>query len=133
MRLVLPLAILLLSCAAASGQTRMPFTLEHRTDAPHDARYYPPIAHDHGTPGTVVLCCKPNDDRTLSCQALQETPADMGFGEAAIRAVQDQSRVTAESFESYQRAEDKPPARIVFRFEGGTDRPPPRDAGASCP
>jgi hypothetical protein len=133
MRSILPLAILLISCATASGQTQMPFVLEHRADAPRDARYYPQRAHDDGVPGIVVLCCKPNDDRTLACSALQEAPSGQGFAEAAIRAVQDQSLVTAASFAAYRSAENKTSARIVFRFDGASGRYPPADAHAICP
>jgi protein TonB len=59
------------------------------------ARYYPERALRHGIEGRVVLDCGVSTLGALSCLVVSQTPANWGFGEAALRISRDYQMVPA--------------------------------------
>lgn len=53
------------------------------------ARYYPRRAMERGVEGQVVLDCLVTTSGALNCAVVSETPANWGFGEAALRISRD--------------------------------------------
>lgn len=47
--------------------------------------FYPAAAQEQGLGGTAVLECLVGDEGRLACDVVEETPAGMGFGAAAVR------------------------------------------------
>jgi len=59
-------------------------------ERPRDlARYYPRRAIGRDVEGSVVLDCLVSTQGRLTCDVLSETPANFGFGEAALRIAAD--------------------------------------------
>lgn len=62
----------------------------HWLQTPHDlARYYPAMALRRSIEGDVQLDCLVTTAGALQCAIVSETPANWGFGAAAIRIAQD--------------------------------------------
>ena len=59
------------------------------------ARYYPARALARGQEGRAVLDCAVSVTGTLSCIVASETPANWGFGDAALRIARDYQMVPA--------------------------------------
>lgn len=65
-------------------------------ERPRDlARYYPRRAIPRGVEGEVVLDCLVSTAGALRCAVASETPANWGFGEAALRIAHDHRMVPA--------------------------------------
>jgi len=58
-------------------------------------RYYPERARRRGMEGRAVLDCGVSTQGALSCLVVSETPANWGFGEAALRISRDYQMVPA--------------------------------------
>lgn len=68
----------------------------HWSQRPRDlARYYPRRAMANNVEGQVVLDCLVNVAGALSCRVVSETPANWGFGDAALRISRDYAMVPA--------------------------------------
>lgn len=68
----------------------------HWLQTPHDlARYYPAAALRRNMEGAVQLDCLVTTSGALQCAVLSETPANWGFGAAAIRIARDYRMVPA--------------------------------------
>lgn len=68
----------------------------HWLRRPRDlARYYPRRALERGVEGRVVLNCAVDVRGALACAVASETPANWGFGEAALRISRDYRMVPA--------------------------------------
>ncbi len=89
---------------------------EHRPHAPIDTRYYPRRSIERGERGVVLLCCRPNADRTLSCDIGFEAPEGRGFGQAGRRMIEEQSQMTAQSFADYTALGTRPALPVTTRF-----------------
>jgi protein TonB len=59
------------------------------------ARYYPARALARGQEGRAVLDCAVSVTGALSCIVVSETPANWGFGDAALRIARDYQMVPA--------------------------------------
>jgi len=59
------------------------------------ARYYPARALDRGMEGSVTLNCLVTTVGALNCAVVSETPANWGFGDAALRISRDYRMVPA--------------------------------------
>lgn len=65
-------------------------------ERPRDlARYYPRRAIPRGVEGEVMLDCLVSTAGALRCAVASETPANWGFGEAALRIARDHRMVPA--------------------------------------
>lgn len=53
------------------------------------ANYYPPAAHSENIGGRALVACAMRSDRRLDCAIEAEAPAGWGFGERALRVVND--------------------------------------------
>ena len=68
----------------------------HWLQTPRDlARYYPMMAQRRDIEGEVQLDCLVTTTGALQCSVASETPANWGFGAAAIRIAQDYRMVPA--------------------------------------
>ena len=57
-----------------------------RPNAEQLTRFYPPRALDGGVTGTAVLSCTVNaGGRPMACRVVDESPAGIGFGDAAVK------------------------------------------------
>ena len=71
-------------------------THPHWVRRPSDlSRYYPARALQRGIEGQVVLDCSVSTRGALNCAVASETPANWGFGEAALRISSDYRMVPA--------------------------------------
>jgi TonB family protein len=59
--------------------------------------FYPQEALTHERQGSAILACVIQEDRTVDCSVLSETPAEFGFGLAAVR-LRESMQVTEEAF-----------------------------------
>lgn len=59
------------------------------------ARYYPPRALERGMEARVVMDCAVSTQGLLNCSIVSETPANWGFGDAALRISRDYQMVPA--------------------------------------
>lgn len=102
--------------------------LEQRV--PMRGRYMPREAMERSITGVAVACCIPNEDRSLNCEVGWETPAGVGFGDAALRILATQ-QLTEESHADYMaRLGPRPFAQIMtFRIQG--ERRPPASPSAA--
>lgn len=85
------------TCAAAAAMAALmalasPAAAQQFTATPTAedfAREYPPAARDGGISGAAEIRCRANREGELTrCRVLSETPADAGFGDAALRMAQ---------------------------------------------
>lgn len=60
-----------------------------RPNAQSFARYYPPAALEAGIEGRVELDCLVGEDGGVRCRVTSETPAEQGFGFAALAIARD--------------------------------------------
>lgn len=72
--------------AAAQSVQSVPWAERQPTQADYHSTY-PPGALSEGIEGQVRLLCTVTPARTLDCTIQEETPADAGFGDAALRLV----------------------------------------------
>lgn len=102
--------------------------LEQRV--PLRGRYMPREAMERSITGVAVACCIPNEDRSLNCEIGWETPAGIGFGDAALRILATQ-QLTEESHADYTtRLGPRPFAQLMtFRISG--ERRPPASPSAA--
>src|SRR5262245_24124712 len=77
-------------------------------------RYYPPGAFASGVSGRVVLECIVSREGQLSCSVISETPANFGFGAAAVRISQ-HFRVAPATQDGHATAGGR--IRVPIRFE----------------
>lgn len=91
--------------------------LEQRV--PMRGRYMPREAMERSIPGAAVVCCVPNEDRSLNCDVGWEAPEGVGFGDAALRIVATQ-QLREESYADYEaRLAPRPFAQFMhFRISG---------------
>lgn len=77
---------------AALAQHDAPIAFIPRFDAEPSAaelvRRYPPRALQQKVSGIAVLCCTPNEDRSVACAVSSEWPEGNGFGAASVQASQ---------------------------------------------
>lgn len=78
------------------------------------ARYYPRQALARGLEGEAVLDCRVSEIGVLSCAVVSESPADWGFGPAAVRIAQDHRMVPATR--DGQAVEGRYRMRVPFRL-----------------
>jgi periplasmic protein TonB len=87
--------------SASAGETFTPtppltITNPHWRQRPRDLeRYYPRRAMANSVQGQVVLDCRVDAAGLLDCRVVSETPANWGFGEAALRISRDYAMVPA--------------------------------------
>lgn len=84
--------------------------------------FYPSAAQAQGIGGQVVLECLVGEDGRLACEVVEETPADMAFGVAALR-MSEEWRVAPQTPDGVATAggrirrtlvfEPGPPARVI--------------------
>lgn len=91
MRLLACLAVIVCTTGIALAQDASgPMAFVPTWDAqpsPADIiRGYPPHALQQNVSGIAVMCCTPNDDRSVACAVSSEFPAGQGFGDASVRA-----------------------------------------------
>ena len=88
--------------------------------------------------GAVVLCCRPDAERRLSCSIAFEAPARRGFGEAVLRYQQQMNLLTEESYAAYQASYPEGgafPALYLLSSTGSgevPDRPNQAERDALC-
>jgi TonB family protein len=82
--------------------------------------FYPAAAQEQGVGGRVTLECPIDEEGRLDCAVTEEAPANMGFGAAALRMVEDW-RVAPRTHDGVSTAGGR--IRRTFVFEPG---PPPR-------
>lgn len=95
----LPAAIIDASATAGEAftpPTPLTITNPHWRQRPRDLeRYYPRRAMANNVRGEVVLDCLVDVAGALGCRVISETPANWGFGEAALRISRDYAMVPA--------------------------------------
>ncbi|MGQ0531655.1 MAG: hypothetical protein ACT4OF_03065 [Caulobacteraceae bacterium] len=91
--------------------------------------YMPQRALERRIAGSVLLCCTPRADRSLSCEVAFEAPEGLGFGDAGRNMVES-LMLTEESYAEYRAERPGRPFWQVqlFRLQGFADPPslPPR-------
>jgi TonB family protein len=87
--------------------------------------FYPAAAQEQGIGGQVTVECLVGEDGRLTCEAIEETPANMGFGAAALRMVEDW-RIAPRTRDGVPTAGGR--VRRTFVFEPG---PPPTVTSAA--
>ncbi len=85
-RLICAAAALALGAPAAAAQSvqSVPWA-EQQPSAADFRETYPIRALANGVEGYVTLLCTITEERKLECAVESETPAEQGFGEAALR------------------------------------------------
>lgn len=94
----LPPAIMDTSATTGESFTPTPLiiTNPHWRQRPRDLeRYYPRRAMANNVRGEAVLDCLVDPAGALGCRVVSETPANWGFGEAALRISRDYAMVPA--------------------------------------
>ena len=102
------LSVLLVMVAASSAQAQT---------APRI--FYPAAAQTQGIGGEATVECLVGDNGRLACETIEEAPANMGFGAAALRMCED-LRVAPRTRDGVSTAGGR--LRRTFVFEPG---PPP--------
>lgn len=86
---------LLAGSAAAQGQWDREASWKSKPDGSELTRYFPSQALDRQVSGRVTLSCTARaDGRVVDCEVVSERPYYMGFGEAAIRAMEAKAVMT---------------------------------------
>lgn len=78
------------------------------------ARFYPPRALEREIEGAVSLDCTVDAEGRLTCTVRSEEPANMGFGEAAVR-ISRQFRMNPQTVNGQPTAGGRYSLRIPFR------------------
>lgn len=112
-------ALTALGLAFAQETPPAPFepAMEVRDDAGPPRSLYPARAMTRGVGGRVVLCCRPNEARNLSCAVARELPEDEGFGRVARSLFNRRMRLTEASYAAYQSAIPGQAFPATWRFE----------------
>jgi hypothetical protein len=109
-------AIALCLAGAALAQDEAPanpeLEYEREPTGADYARYFPPRYNAPGAAGVVVMCCRPNADRGLSCDVAFEAPRRVGFGEASLNIAR-RFRLTPESAAAYEAGPRRPLKRTI--------------------
>src|SRR5688572_26096394 len=112
-------ALTALGLAFAQETPPAPFepVMEVRDDAQPLRTLYPQRALDRGVGGRVVLCCRPDEARNLSCTVARELPEGAAFGRVAVSIFERRMRLTEASYAAYQSAIPGQAFPATWRFE----------------
>jgi TonB family protein len=110
-------ALLLISSASAQGQSSPQLLTRPDADALADA--FPLVALARGIGGRAVLECQVAANGVSACRAVEDTPSDMGFGQAA--------ETIAQGWRFQPRMNDARPtlsvARVPIEFQNPISQP----------
>ncbi|QGZ94452.1 hypothetical protein DSM104635_01271 [Terricaulis silvestris] len=117
MRILVAIGAIALCVAGAAlareePQANPELEYERQPTGPDYARNFPPGYNAPGSAGLVVLCCRPNAERGLSCDVAFEAPRNVGFSQATLNIVR-RFRLTPESYAAYQAGPRLPIRRTI--------------------